>query len=131
MAYRGFVSSPGLTTHRRSDLKLLRQSWLWNNSSLAVKLAADSWIIRSERWPPGYCPCRHVLCWWAEKAGECSYWPGGIFQSCTMLLTGAVKRCESYFFKWKRDKSLLFCIEKWQIVTLYYKKLQIFTLSSK
>ena len=37
--YRWFYPSPGLTTHRRSDLKLLG----WCNASLAITLATDFW----------------------------------------------------------------------------------------
>ena len=35
VSYSRFFSSPGLTPHRKSDLKLLRQSSRYNKSSLA------------------------------------------------------------------------------------------------
>ena len=56
----------------RSYLKLLRWSWRCNNVSLAITLANDfwSWVPRTSPVP---CTCRHPLCWWAVKAGECSH----------------------------------------------------------
>ena len=69
VAGRRHFSSPGLTTHRGSDLKLQRGSWQYYNASLAITLAAD-FSSCGRTTPPGCCTCRGWLRWRAVKAGE-------------------------------------------------------------
>ena len=114
---RGTFSSPGLNTHRRSYLKLQRQSWRWNKASLAITLAADFWSCGLTT-SPGYCTCRRPLCWRAVKAGECAYWPGNFRIFYHVTDRGIVQM-------WV----LLFCMGKWQIVTFRIEKWQIVTFS--
>ena len=101
---------------------------------------------------PGYYTCRETLSWLAVKAGECSCWPGkliftgvinriflltlaGEFSNLLLLLRWAYsnkkwkiitllyeKVKNHYFFVLKSEKSLPFCIEKWQIFTYMYVK---------
>ena len=146
MAGRGRFASPARTTDRGTDLKLLRRSWRWYNSSLAITLAGE-FIFCGQTTAPGRCTCRGILRWRAVKAGEESYRPGkllfagvinrillftlaGEFSNCLLLLRGAYSNNKwqiitfsyekvkvHYFFLLKSENSLLFCILKWQIFT--------------
>ena len=150
MSGRGRFSSPGLTTHRGSDLKVNRQSWRQYNASLAITLAAD-FSSCSRTTAPGCCTCRGPLSWQAAKAGEGSYWPGNLsFASVLnriLLLTLAgefsnlllqLRRASSnkkwqiitfpsekeknhYFFMLKSNKLLLFLTEKSNLFSYSYK----------
>ena len=69
MSGRRFLS-PGLTTHRRSDLKLQRLSWQWNNSFLLQleHLRSDNFSCLFHLPVPIVVAGRKTV-----KAGECSY----------------------------------------------------------
>ena len=69
MSGRRFLS-PGLTTHRRSDLKLQRLSWQWNNSFLLQleHLRSDNFSCLFHLPVPIVVTGRKTV-----KAGECSY----------------------------------------------------------
>ena len=68
----GQFASLGRTTDRGTDLKLQRQSWRYDNASLAITLAGE-FSFRGQTTAPGYCTGRGPLCWRAVKAGEDSY----------------------------------------------------------
>ena len=146
MSGRGLFSSPGLTTHRGTDLKLQRRSWRLYNTSLAITLAGE-FSLCGQTTASGCCTCRGKLCWGAVLAGDGSYWPGklifagvinwillftlaGEFSNCLLILRGAYSNNKwqiitfsyekvkvHYFFLLKSENSLLFRILKWQIFT--------------
>ena len=69
---QGRFSSQMQTPEWGTDLKLQRQSWQYENASLAITLAGE-FCFYGQATAPGYYTCRVKLCWPALKAGEDSY----------------------------------------------------------
>ena len=133
MSGRTLFSLPGLNTHRRSYLKLLRQSCRWNNDSLAITPAGDlkflilrsnnfSWLLHlPDPIVLADSKSRGMLLLTGESHFLRCYKLSlsfdifcGIFESFTILLTRALfKQDVNLTFSYeKNDKSLLFRIEK-------------------
>ena len=137
MLGRGRFASLGCrcTTDRGSDLKLQRRSWRWYNSSLAITLAGE-FSYCSQATSPGCYTCLGKWSWRAVTAGEGSHWPrklifAGVINRIILLtlsrefsnLLLPLRVKNHYFLVWKSEESLLFRVEKWQILT--YSKSKI------
>ena len=137
MSGRTLFSLPGLNTHRRSYLKLLRQSCRWNNGSLAITPAGDlkflilrsnnfSWLLHlPDPIVLADSKSRGMLLLTGESHFLRCYKLSlsfdifcGIFESFTILLTTDHWPGLCLNKMW----ILLFRMKKWQIITFSYWK---------
>ena len=105
------------------------------NASLAITLAGE-FSSCSQATSPGCYTCLGKWSWRAVTAGEGSHWPrklifAGVINRIILLtlsrefsnLLLPLRVKNHYFLVWKSEESLLFRVEKWQILT--YSKSKI------
>ena len=105
--YWGCFSSPGLITHKGSDLKLQWQSWRYDNASLAITLAGE-FSYCGQTAAPGCCTCRRRLLLTRESHFRWFY-----EQIFILTLAGESSNCLQLLIEASSNK-------KWQIITFLY-----------
>ena len=129
---RGQFSSPGRTAHWGSDLKLYSGVPSGNSAPPKLKHLLGKWASAAKQQLLGIALC-----------GDGSYWPGklhfagitnriilftlaGDFLVLWLQLRGSFRKKvkNHYYFVWKNEISLLFCMKKWNIITFSFWKVK-------